>query len=369
MNTAKVLKFNTQDNEMNKSLPDPIVPPECDLSHFPDMPLNIPKLMGSSFLAQTLARNPEALGYAVILWMAAWHQVPAASLPNDDVELARLAGFGRFVDQWLKVRDDVLKGFDLYSDGRLYHPYLAERAIAAWDKSFQRIKAAKARWNKEPTKKQQVSEESETENNDHDADAMQLECNDDANAMQMHDKSKVKESKRKKDNPPLSPLAGGNDETPNAELDIANLETPLPLQKGWMQDPRIKQAFTDVMTDYELQATPTLWKFVAGGFVDYWTGLDPRAKKARKVDWVATFRNWTRKAANDNQWRWKKDGAALTSSDSSKLIVPEDISDGGTQLQKWAVAHGFRAAKGTERGWDYLQAVKAWAAEKNGGAV
>ena len=153
------------------------------------------------------------------------------------------------------------------------------------------------------------------------------------------------------------------------EVDIANLETPLPLQKGWMQDPRIKQAFTDVMTDYELQATPTLWKFVAGGFVDYWTGLDPRAKKARKVDWVATFRNWTRKAANDNQWRWKKDGAALTSSDSSKLIVPEDISDGGTQLQKWAVAHGFRKAQGTETGWNYLQAVKAWAAEKNGGAV
>ena len=54
---------------------------------------------------------------------------------------------------------------------------------------------------------------------------------------------------------------------------------------------------------------------------------------------------------------------------ANKLIVPEDISDGGTQLQKWAVAHGFRAAKGTERGWNYLQAVKAWAAEKNGGAV
>lgn len=324
MNTAKVLKFNTQDNEMNKSLPAPLTPPECDLSHFQDMPLNIPKLMGSSFLAQTLARNPEALGYAVILWMAAWHQVPAASLPNDDVELARLAGFGRFVDQWLKVRDDVLKGFDLCSDGRLYHPYIAERAIAAWEKSFQRIKAAKARWNKEPVKNHQVNKCS---TNDVDADAMQLHCNDDAIALQMHDKSKVKESKEKRNNPPLSPLAGGNEKPLDDELDIANLQKPMALQKGWMQDPRIKQAFTDVLADYELQATPTLWKFVAGGFVDYWTGLDPRTKKAKKVDWVATFRNWTRKAANDNQWRWKKDQSTPSHNSASVWSAPMEMTE------------------------------------------
>lgn len=320
MNTAKVLPFNTQDNEMNKSLPEPLTPPDCDLSHFQDMPLNIPKLMGSSFLAQTLARNPEAFGYAVILWMAAWHQVPAASLPNDDVELARLAGFGRFVDQWLKVREDVIKGFVLCSDGRLYHPYIAERAIAAWEKSFQRIKAAKARWNKEHNKNQQVND---TIDSAEDACAMHTESKDDANALQMHDKSKVKESKRKKDNPPLSPPTVGNDETPDAELDIANLENPLPLQKSWMQDPRIKQAFTDVLADYDLQATPTLWKFIAGGFVDYWTGLDPRTKKAKKVDWVATFRNWTRKAANDNQWRWKKDQGSASAWSAPMEITEE----------------------------------------------
>lgn len=111
------------------------------------------------------------------------------------------------------------------------------------------------------------------------------------------------------------------------EVDIANLENPLPLQKSWMQDPRIKQAFTDVLADYELQATPTLWKFVAGGFVDYWTGLDPRTKKAKKVDWVATFRNWTRKAANDNQWRWKKDQSTPSHNSASVWSAPMEMTE------------------------------------------
>ncbi len=111
------------------------------------------------------------------------------------------------------------------------------------------------------------------------------------------------------------------------EVDIANLENPLPLQKSWMQDPRIKQAFTDVLADYELQATPTLWRFIAGGFVDYWTGLDPRTKKAKKVDWVATFRNWTRKAANDNQWRWKKDQSTPSHNSASVWSAPMEMTE------------------------------------------
>lgn len=78
-----------------------------------------------------------------------------------------------------------------------------------------------------------------------------------------------------------------------------------------------------------------------------------------------------------NQRRWtdedmpeRKGKLPMTAEDAAKkLIVPEDISDGGTRLQKWAVANGFRTAKGCETGWDYLKAVKNWAAEKNGGAV
>jgi hypothetical protein len=49
--------------------------------------------------------NGEAFRAGVLLWCAAWHQVPAASLPDNDTELANLAGYGRVVKEWRKVRD------------------------------------------------------------------------------------------------------------------------------------------------------------------------------------------------------------------------------------------------------------------------
>src|SRR5690606_6486157 len=68
----------------------------------------------------------------LILWLKSYHQVPAASLPDDDVALARLAEFGRDVRGWKKVRDVALRGWVLCDDGRLYHPVVAEKALVAW---------------------------------------------------------------------------------------------------------------------------------------------------------------------------------------------------------------------------------------------
>lgn len=48
---------------------------------------------------------------AVLLWCAAWHQVPAASLPDDDAQLAKFAGYGRVVKEWLKHKAGALHGF------------------------------------------------------------------------------------------------------------------------------------------------------------------------------------------------------------------------------------------------------------------
>jgi hypothetical protein len=67
-----------------------------------------------------------------MLWGAAWHQVPAASLPDDDRVLARYAGYGRAVEQWKLIREGALRGFVRCRDGRLYHRTLAEKANAAW---------------------------------------------------------------------------------------------------------------------------------------------------------------------------------------------------------------------------------------------
>jgi len=96
------------------------------------MELDVRRLRDSKFASTP---KGDAFRAGVLLWCAAWHQVPAASLPDDDVELANLAGYGRMpisVKEWKKVRAEALNGFVLCSDGRLYHDVIAEKALAAF---------------------------------------------------------------------------------------------------------------------------------------------------------------------------------------------------------------------------------------------
>lgn len=110
--------------------PAPLTPPDCDLRSFPSLMLDAQRLRDS-----TLAATATGDGFrcAVLLWCAAWLQVPAASLPDDKIELARLAGYGRdtasFLTDW---QNGGARGWIRCSDGRLYHPVLAEKARDAW---------------------------------------------------------------------------------------------------------------------------------------------------------------------------------------------------------------------------------------------
>lgn len=118
---------------MPDRLPAPLTPPDCDLRAFRDMPLDVQRLRDSDLMLE----SPEAIVAAVHLWMAAWHQVPAASLPDDDRSLARYAGYGRSIAAWHEVRSAAMRGFVRCSDGRLYHRTLAEKAQSAWRKRLE----------------------------------------------------------------------------------------------------------------------------------------------------------------------------------------------------------------------------------------
>ncbi len=113
------------------NLPGPMVPAEVDLRDFSFMPLDVLRLRDSD-----LASSPDAEIFrcSVLSWCVAWHQLPAASLPNDDTALSRLLGFGRDIKGWKKVRAaGGLRGWVECSDGRLYHEVVAEKAREAWD--------------------------------------------------------------------------------------------------------------------------------------------------------------------------------------------------------------------------------------------
>ncbi len=123
--------------------PAPLTAPGTDLRDFGFMPLDVVRLRDSD-----LASAPDAVfRVAVLLWCIAWHQVPAASLPDDDAVIARMLGFGRDLKGWKRIREaGGLRGWVLCSDGRLYHPVVAQKANEAWQaKRAQRSRTEAAR--------------------------------------------------------------------------------------------------------------------------------------------------------------------------------------------------------------------------------
>ena len=118
----------------------PLVSSEVDLRDFAFMPLDVVRLRDSELAATVTGEEFRA---AVLLWCASWHQVPAGSLPDDDIQLSSLAGYGRVVKEWLLHKAGALHGWLKCSDGRLYHPVISEKANEAWGEKLRH------RWRRE----------------------------------------------------------------------------------------------------------------------------------------------------------------------------------------------------------------------------
>jgi hypothetical protein len=130
------------------TLPEPLLPPNVDLSDFSYMPLDVERLRRSRSWRIEARKHPELGFYMMNLWSASWHETPAGSLEDDDEMLADLAMCP--LKKWIKVRETVLRGWKKCSDGRLYHPVVCEKALEAWEIKKKRIHRAKsgaaARW-------------------------------------------------------------------------------------------------------------------------------------------------------------------------------------------------------------------------------
>ncbi len=137
------------------------------------MPLEVARLRDSDLVALSTGDELKA---ALLLWIAAWGQVPAASLPDDDRILARLTGYP--LAQWRRLRAMALRGFSLCSDGRLYHPLIADLAMQAYAKRRGQAERANSRWARSKAKTPANSKDS----------AMPMQCGDDAAAVQGTDK-------------------------------------------------------------------------------------------------------------------------------------------------------------------------------------
>lgn len=107
------------------SLPAPLVPAEVDLRDFQGMWVDTDRLLRSD---TWLEGSGDQKAAAFTLWAESWHQVPAASLPTNDRLLGKLSQ----ADAWARCKAHALRGWVECSDGRLYHPVVAEKALEAW---------------------------------------------------------------------------------------------------------------------------------------------------------------------------------------------------------------------------------------------
>jgi len=114
------------------TLPAPLISKEVYLGDKSKlMPLYTDRFARSMFMR--IATN-EQLGAAFRLWLLAWCQKPAGSLPNDDRWLSDAAKIDR--QRWSSEAKVVLHGFIACNDGRLYHPVICEMA----QKRFEQLK-------------------------------------------------------------------------------------------------------------------------------------------------------------------------------------------------------------------------------------
>lgn len=109
------------------STPAPLVPLDCDVTGLPGSVMDWSRVLDSDFLALSTGDEFKA-GFT--LWGRSWFQKPAASLPNDERILAKLAGVS--IKEWKRLAPMALRGWILCDDGRLYHPVQAGKALAAW---------------------------------------------------------------------------------------------------------------------------------------------------------------------------------------------------------------------------------------------
>lgn len=266
-------------------LPEPLVPVDVDLRNFGYMPLDVLRLRDSDLAA--LATGDEFKA-AVMLWCVAWHQVPAASLPDDDRLLARYSGAG---SAWKKVKEAALRGFVKCSDGRLYHRTIAEKAIESWDSKVKQREKTRAATAAREAKRREQQIQRDVER-DEQRDVPRDEQRDVERDV-VQGKGSEQKGREGIVNPTPTPSPGESDllgdpprhTTPNPKP-TAERGTRLPtdwvLPKPWGE-----WALSEIDG-----ITPDEVRQLADEFRDYWCAVP--GVKGRKIDWLATWRNSVR---------------------------------------------------------------------------
>lgn len=263
----------TQDDQR----PAPLVPHEVDLRDFGFMPLDVLRLRDSDLAA--LATGDEFKA-AVLLWCVAWHQVPAASLPQDDRLLARFSGAGL---AWKRLKAEALRGFVECSDGRLYHAVIAEKALESW-----RAKLAQRERTRAATEAREAKRRAALAQRDVPRDEQRdVERNDQREYIRDVHQGTGTGTGTVKGQGQGDSVVGAAAPPPSAAR-----AAPTPRGNRLPADWVLPKPWGDwALTEYP-QWTPEKVRREGASFRDHWAAKS--GKDAAKLDWEATWRNWCR---------------------------------------------------------------------------
>ena len=252
-------------NADNLALPEPPVPADADLRHFPSMQIDV-RAVRDGQLAPI--QDAQAFTVTMLAYCVAWHQLPAGSLPDDDLMLARLLSSS--LARWRRLRPLVLAGWKKCRDGRLYHPELAEKVRRAADLSRRQSSNARA-----PNARQILDRQA----NQGSHGLATRQTGGEAVALPGKGVEKEKTSSsslRSDDELPAAPRASR----------AAPAERGTRLLADWWPDPNQRAFAAELGLDVD---------WVAEQFRDHW--LARSGRDATKQNWQAAWQYWCRNEA------------------------------------------------------------------------
>lgn len=283
------------------SLPAPVIPADASLRHMPAYLIDIDRLLNSE---QVALGDPAANFYAIVLWCASIHQIPAGSLPDSDDMLAYIARLGRDVRTWRKMREKgALRGWVKHSDGRLYHKVVTEKVLDLLKKSRAGKKAVDEREAKKIDQAIDLKGSGSIDRLSKEGQSI------------INKKGKEKEEEGNIDSPPVLPSVGHppGEPTPTADVDLlgeapkakpttkAKTTTATRIPEDWEANEALRRFGLEQLgdaarLDREIDKFRDFWKAKAG-------------PDARKMDWDATFKNWCRRAAEEKPRHGQRNSA------------------------------------------------------------
>lgn len=260
----------------------PLTPPECDLRSLDWFKFEHKRAARSSWWKRA---THVARSINMDLWVEAFQQVPAASLPDEDFQLAGWCGFGRDVDAFLRLKAEIMAPWIKCSDGRWYHPTLAEVAVEAWESTVSVRRKERERKRIQRARNVAVPEEVPLGQDDLSRGTRQNVPAENGNV------------------PPLDKRRG--DETKNtipgegAECGkvVAGSGKPKPAKA--QRATRVPMAWTANEAERKYAEdqgfNPTETRDMEDAFYDFWKAKPGTA--GTKLDWAATWRTWVRTEA------------------------------------------------------------------------